>query len=134
MENVAYLTAKGVLPRRSVERWGSLGKWALWSTRAWLGHVMLEFVRLARSRQLAARSASASATDVEKGATTPEEIAAQAAAVRAWRKSLVSAMSWAPLCLHWSVEEGIGISRALTGVLGFSAGAWALLDAWKATA
>ncbi|KAL1961180.1 hypothetical protein VTO42DRAFT_3125 [Malbranchea cinnamomea] len=129
LENIAYLASKGILNKRAVEKWCSLNKLWLWSTRAWLGHILLEFVRLARARQLAAkRSAAAGAGDktLDKAALEAES--------RAWKKGLVKNAAWAPLCLHWSLENGLGLSSAMIGVFGVAANAWGIADQWKATA
>lgn len=54
--------------------------------------------------------------------------------IRAWKKSFVSNLLWAPLCVHWSLEKGIGIPSSTTGFVSFLAGAWDLRDSWNATA
>lgn len=144
LENVAYLASKGILPKRLVDRWGGIDKWYLWSTRAWLGHVLLQFVKLGRERAIAKRRDEEERKRVkagggdEKAAATlqlsEEEREARRQEIRAWRKKLVNSICWAPLCLHWSVEKGIGIPDSLTGFISFFAGAWGLYDSWKATA
>ncbi|KAJ9206467.1 hypothetical protein DTO166G4_7991 [Paecilomyces variotii] len=140
LENVAYLASKGIFPKSFVERRGGIDKWYIWSTRAWLGHVLLEFVRLGRETVLR----KAKYAELEKAKTELDDKAALAAVlqqeetrrqeIRAFRKSLVNNLAWAPLCIHWSVEQGIGIPPSLTGFISFIAGAWGLYDRWQATA
>ncbi|KAK2745388.1 hypothetical protein FQN57_003731 [Myotisia sp. PD_48] len=127
LENVAFLTSKGVLSKRVVEKLGALSKWSLWSIRAWLVHILLEFVRISREKQLARRKESGT----EK---SEESVKAQhSQRVRQWRKSLVNNVSWLPLCLHWSFEQGIGFPSSLVGIFSLSAGGWGIYDLWNAT-
>ncbi|KAI2789495.1 hypothetical protein POX_d04987 [Penicillium oxalicum] len=138
LENVAYLSSKGVLPKRFIEKYGGINKWYIWSTRGWFGHIFFQFFVLWRQHALRKERLAAqrkAATDIEAKA----EVDTQAQEslrleIRAWRKSLVNNTVWAPLCLHWCLEQGIGIPESLTGVISFMAGAWALHDDWAATA
>ncbi|EEP80066.1 predicted protein [Uncinocarpus reesii 1704] len=134
MENIAFLASKGIVSQRLLRRWGGVGKWYIWSTRAWLSHVVLEFVRLWRERCLAAKQKQLAVEKATGAIAADEEERGEALRVRAWRKSLVSNLAWFPLCLHWSLENGAGISNSMVGLLGFIAGAWKLSDSWKATA
>lgn len=143
LENVAFLASKGIISKRAVEKWGSLGKWSIWSTRAWLGHILLEFVRLARARQLAAREAKASKTNTagsEKEGSKPDDDTRKAMAeakseqLRQWKKGLLGNLAWTPLCLHWSFDNGVGVPDNMVGLLSLTAVAWGVSDLWKATA
>ncbi|EEH34465.1 hypothetical protein PAAG_05514 [Paracoccidioides lutzii Pb01] len=154
LENVAHLASKGVLNRRAVERWGSLGKWYVWSTRAWLAHVLLEFVRVWREYVLAREMRKKDAEvwgDVghsEKGNRDEEggegegegepggreKESARWAEVRGWKKSLLNSLAWLPLCVHWSFEGGVGVPDQLVGLLSMTAGAWGVHDMWNVTA
>ncbi|KAL2808238.1 hypothetical protein BJX63DRAFT_40132 [Aspergillus granulosus] len=127
LENVAFLSNKGVVSKRFINRWGGAGKWDLWSTRAWFGHIVLQYFVLWRARELR-RKAEAEAGD------SKEKQAALSAEARAWKKSLVNNACWTPLCLHWSVEKGIGFPGHLTGFVSFLAGAWGFYDIWNSTA
>ncbi|KAK2879414.1 hypothetical protein FQN49_000903 [Arthroderma sp. PD_2] len=135
LENIAFLASKGVLSKRAVEKWGSLSKWSLWSVRAWLMHILLEFVRLARENQLSSVERRRDAGTAEKGfrQAGKEEAAKISLKVRAWNQKLVNSLAWLPLCLHWSVEGGIGVPASLVGVLSLTAGAWGIHDLWAAT-
>ncbi|KAM5430429.1 hypothetical protein McanCB56680_003088 [Microsporum canis] len=139
LENVAFLASKGVLSKRAVERWGSLSKWSLWSIRAWLTHILLELVKLVRESQIAAqeqrRGRDDAASAAEKGVKQKgkEEAAKIALKAKAWNQRLVNSLAWLPLCLHWSVDGGIGVPASLVGVLSLTAGAWGIHDLWLAT-
>ena len=137
MENVAYLASKGIVSQKWLESRGpTLGRWYIWSTRAWLGHVLLEFVRLARERALRIKREEEAGDRVDgKVVNNEAEVkAAKAAELRSWKKSLVNNLFWAPLCVHWSLEQGAGVPDQLTGFISFMAGAWGLRDMWAATA
>ncbi|KAL4931903.1 uncharacterized protein BDV17DRAFT_255602 [Aspergillus undulatus] len=125
LENAAFLSSKGVIPARWLERYGSVGKWDLWSTRFWLGHIILQYFVLWRARELR--------NSAEEAGASREKQDALRAEVRAWKKSLVNNACWTPLCLHWSFEEGIGFPGPLTGFVSFLAGAWGFADLWAST-
>ena len=125
LENVAHLASKGILNQRAVEKWGSLGKWWIWSTRAWLAHHLLDFVRLARVRQLAAK---------KRAAGEKVDAPTQAVEEKAFKKSMLNNLAWTPLCLHWSFDNGVGVPNYLIGWLSFAANSWIVADLWKATA
>ena len=77
--------------------------------------------------------AAASSSSSSSPPRQPDE-EARRAEVHAWKKSLVSNLLWAPLCLHWSLEKGLGIPSSVTSSASFLAGAWDLCDAWNITA
>ncbi|KAI9375609.1 hypothetical protein BJX61DRAFT_102560 [Aspergillus egyptiacus] len=126
LENVAFLSNKGVVSKRFIDRWGGAAKWDLWSVRAWFGHIFLQYFVLWRARALR-RKAETEEVSKEKR----EELNAE---VRAWKKSLVNNVCWTPLCIHWSLENGIGYPSPLTGFGSFLAGAWGFYDLWGSTA
>ncbi|KAL4916612.1 hypothetical protein BDW62DRAFT_186007 [Aspergillus aurantiobrunneus] len=125
LENVTFLSAKGVIPKRLLDRWGGADKLGLWSTRGWLGHIILQYFVLWRARELR-NQAQAQGTSKEKQDALNAE-------VRAWKKSLVNNACWTPLCLHWSLENGIGFPGHLTGFVSFLAGAWGFFDLWASS-
>ncbi|KAL4998561.1 hypothetical protein BDV10DRAFT_70936 [Aspergillus recurvatus] len=126
LENAAFLTTKGVIPERLLERWGGAAKVELWSTRAWLGHIILQYFVLWRARELRKKAEAVGPSEEKR-----EELKSE---VRAWKKSLVNNVCWTPLCLHWSFENGIGFPGPLVGVGSFMAGAWGFADLWASTA
>lgn len=133
LENVGYLAQKGIVSKRFVDRWGGIDKWYIWSTRAWFGHIFFQFFVLWRGTVLRRRKQM----EVEKGeggvVGKEEKREALRKEIRAWRKSLVNNVCWAPLCLHWCFEKGIGFPEHLTGLVSFMAGAWEVWDSWVAT-
>lgn len=122
LENAAYLASKGVLPgwdaRRQASAW-------MWSSRFWAAHVGLEFTRLA---YLWSERRRAGQKGKEKDALGGEE-----EADGAWRRDLVSNAAYAPLTVHWSLEEGM-VGDFWVGVLGTVAGGVGFAQVWKNTA
>ncbi|CAG8234411.1 unnamed protein product [Penicillium salamii] len=136
LENVGYLASKGIVSKRLVEKYGSLTQWDLWSTRGWFGHIFFQFFVLWRQHVLRKRRVAAeraAAGTVESKQTKAEDDEALRLEIRSWKKSLVNNAFWAPLCLHWCFEKGIGIPESLAGIISFGAGAWSLHDMWAAT-
>lgn len=131
LENIAYLASKGIFPRRVVDRYGGIEKWYLWSTRGWFGHIFLQFLVLWRQRILHTQRAQTLATGAVDLKAIPAE---EAKKTRIWCKSLVNNILWAPICIHLSLEDGIGIPENLTGLVSVLAGAWGLRDSWAETA
>jgi hypothetical protein len=136
LENVGYLSAKGIVSKRFVDKYGGRAKLDIWSTRGWFGHIFFQFFvlwrqRVLRKQRVAAQRAAAGT--VENKETKAEDSEATRLEVRAWKKSLVNNTIWAPLCLHWCVEKGLGIPDSMVGLISFGAGAWSLHDLWAAT-
>ncbi|CAI7632981.1 unnamed protein product [Penicillium glandicola] len=137
LENVGYLASKGIVSKRFVEKYGGLAKWDIWSNRGWFGHIFFQFFVLWRQsvlRRQRLTAQRAAAGTIENKETKAEDNEALRLEIRAWRKSMVNNVFWAPLCLHWCVEKGIGIPDSLTGLISFCAGAWSLHDCWAGTA
>lgn len=132
LENVAYLASKGIVSKRFVDRYGGIDKWYLWSTRMWFGHIILQFVKLWRQHVLRKEKEEEKGTDAQVDKEAADN--ARRREIRAWKKSLVSNVLWAPLCLHWSLEKGLGIPGSVTSSVSFLAGAWDLCDSWNVTA
>lgn len=82
-----------------------------------------------RERQL--RESRGEKVDLVREAAVEQE--AMKAESRAWKKRLVNNVCWAPLCIHWCFENGIGFPDQLSGMLSFFAKAWGLRDSWDAT-
>ncbi|GLB11991.1 hypothetical protein AtubIFM57258_009268 [Aspergillus tubingensis] len=135
LENVGYLAQKGIVSKRFVDRWGGIDKWYIWSTRAWFGHIFFQFFVLWRGTVLRRRKQMEEEGEKEGAGVVGKEEKREALRkeIRAWRKSLVNNVCWAPLCLHWCFEKGIGFPEHLTGLVSFMAGAWEVWDSWVAT-
>ncbi|KAE8395781.1 hypothetical protein ETB97_011966 [Aspergillus alliaceus] len=126
LENVGFLASKGVISKKLIDRWGGIDKWYIWSTRAWFGHIFFQFFVLWREHVLRKRRMSGEVSKEKQEESLKAEL-------RAWKKSLVNNTCWAPLCLHWCFEKGIGFPDSLSGVVSFMAGAWGVYDLWTAT-
>ncbi|KFY50816.1 hypothetical protein V495_00082 [Pseudogymnoascus sp. VKM F-4514 (FW-929)] len=114
LENGAYLSSKGVLgwsPEKQGKAW-------TWSSRCWCAHTALEFVRLARERQIRKRAG-------EKGEEAVKDLA--------WQREVLINSGYAPLTVHWSLEGGI-ISPLVVGLCGTFVGAVKMNRLWEATA
>lgn len=143
LENGGYLASKGVIPKRLIDKLGGINAWYIWSIRAWFGHIFFQFIllwrrnalqreRLARARQdRQAREARGEKVDLFTEVAAERSVASQES--RAWKKDLVNNVCWAPLCVHWCFENGIGFPDSLVGVFSFMAKAWGLRDTWAAT-
>ena len=84
----------------------------LWSCRFWAAHVVLEFVRLYRERQIRLMH-----SECEKSAGKGEKVAAQGGD-RTWWAQLVLNLAYAPLTVHWSLEKGLGFRDVDIGYFG----------------
>lgn len=139
LENGAYLSSKGALTSAS---WtGEAGKirenkWWMWSSRFWAAHVFLELIRLYvlwlyKDYNSEAKEEKQKIEDGEKeGKLLVEEKQRE---TWLWWRDLASNIAYAPMTLHWSVEEGF-LSDAGVGLLGTIAGGALLVDAWRGTA
>ncbi|KAF3930590.1 hypothetical protein ABW19_dt0204568 [Dactylella cylindrospora] len=113
LENIAYLSQHKIL-NYSNRTQNKL--WA-WSCRFWAAHVALDFCRLWRIRMLRHRY---------KGVTDAED--------HEWWRQVSSNLCWAPLTIHWSVENGGLLDGFTTGCLGTAAGILSVQHVWRQTA
>lgn len=139
LENVTYLASNGIAGDSLIRRTGGMGKWTIWSIRAWFTYVLLQFVKLSRESVLFNQKELEEQRQVSTGeksiAVADAELdAARQAEIRSWRKRLINNLAWAPLCAHWSFEKGLGVPPSTTGFISWLAGAWGTYDAWQATA
>lgn len=135
LENGAYLASKGVL---NTAGWsGEVGakrqaRWWVWSCRFWAAHVGLEGVRLGALWYYRRKEEEGMGVgDGEKEEKLSRE--ERRKEDRVWWRDAVSNMAYAPLTVHWSVEEGV-VGEAWVGFLGMVAGAVALREEWRHTA
>jgi hypothetical protein len=123
LENGAYLSSKGVLgwdAQKQARAW-------LWSSRFWMAHVGLELTRLGYLWSERMRVG-------QKGKDKEIEVLGiDDGEVQAWRRDLVSNTAYAPLTVHWSLEEGL-IGDFWLGFLGTVASGVGFLQVWKNTA
>ncbi|KAF1846988.1 uncharacterized protein K460DRAFT_363103 [Cucurbitaria berberidis CBS 394.84] len=140
-ENGAYLSSKGAL---TSARWtGDVGKarenkWWMWSSQLWAAYVGVELVRLGVARYYPSPSQDLTQTppgddgEKEDKIKIEERISAEKLEKWLWYKDLVSNLAYAPMTLHWSVEEGL-LSDWGVGACGMVAGGAQLADAWRRT-
>jgi hypothetical protein len=120
LENYAYLSSKGVLGWSSEKQ----NRAYVWSSRFWVAHVGLDFVRLFHENIMRRNKKG-------KGKEGVEDLAETAWRMK-WRKEIVVNMAWAPLTAHWSLEQGL-VSDFWVGLLGSVAGITGLRELWKNT-
>jgi hypothetical protein len=119
LENRAYLASKNIITRLPAQQ----GSDWIWSSRFWMAHVSLDFIRLYRTRVLRnKRSSEAKAGDEEAKVQIKKEESTW------WREFIVDAC-YLPLTIHWSTD-GI-LSQAQVGLLGTAAGATGLRHMWR---
>lgn len=113
-ENVAFLSSRKVLPFSPVTQ----GKLAILSVRSWALYVGMEFGRLyiERSRKI---SSGAAAKDLTWASD--------------WKKAFRRNASWAPLTIHWGMQNG-PLPEILVGLFGAYPATSQMLDLWKSTA
>ncbi|CAE7022435.1 hypothetical protein CFE70_003149 [Pyrenophora teres f. teres 0-1] len=142
LEDGAYLASKGVL---TGDGWaGETGKkrenkWWMMSSRLWATYVGIELVRLGVEWWYSSPDDSAAVGgkglgDGEKEDKIEVEERRKSRKLESWHwwKDLVSNIGYAPMTLHWSLEEGL-LSELGVGVCGMIAGGALLVDAWGST-
>lgn len=129
LENGAYLASKGIL---NTDGWsGDAGAkrqtwWWVWSSRFWAAHVGLEFVRLGYLWHQDSKQAQAEGEE-------KEDKLARRKKYEAWWRQAISNAAYAPLTIHWSLEEGC-VSDGWVGFCGMVAGGVGLRERWRQTA
>lgn len=157
MENVAYLAMHkiigGVSDSAQTKLW-------LRSCYFWAAHVVLDFFRIFREYQVVKKKAVAEAyaearealiKEQEKegkesllsGLSATEKVTPSAAVIKkkirqaiaenkgTWIKGLIINLSYFPLTLHWSLEQGC-LSDLTVGFLGAAAAAANIIPKWQA--
>jgi hypothetical protein len=138
LENGAYLSSKGVL---TTAGWaGDAGKirenkWWLWSSRFWAVYVGVELARLGVMKFSHDEPLKKVEGGGEKEDKMLNEERVKAAKLREWIwwKDLASNLAYAPMTVHWSLEQGM-LSDWGVGACGIVAGGTLLADAWRRTA
>ncbi|KAF2787038.1 hypothetical protein K505DRAFT_411630 [Melanomma pulvis-pyrius CBS 109.77] len=138
LENGAYLASKGAIWTADGDRGKKReARWWVWSSRFWAMHVGLEFLRLgivSRSRSRRGKGNGVAEKDEEGDGEKEGKIMGEERRLEdwCWWRDAVSNAAYAPMTLHWSVEEGL-LSELGVGVLGVVAGGTLLVDAWAGT-
>jgi len=126
VENIYHLALRDIIPRTVVEKRGGVMKWVVWSCRAWLIGVASDFLRLWREATLARekRARGEAGTKAEQDEFD-----------RKWWNEFITAASWFPVAVHYSVDGGLkGMNSGLVGLFGLVAGLNNFRNAWAATA
>ncbi|UPX15086.1 uncharacterized protein EKO05_0005549 [Ascochyta rabiei] len=137
LENAAYAASKGML---TTEAWtGDAGKrrearcW-VWSSRFWAAYVGCELLRLAIERAYREPRVEGVGDGEKEDKLRAEQERSEAHSHSfTWWKDLISNAAYAPMTLHWSIEEGL-LSELQVGIFGTVAGGALLADAWRRTA
>ncbi|ORY84867.1 hypothetical protein BCR37DRAFT_345063 [Protomyces lactucae-debilis] len=119
MENAAYLSQHGILPLSKQTE----NKLWTWSCRMWAAHVFLDLYKLMLERQ------STPSLQSSARIKTKEQ---QQARVH-WLREVIINLAYAPLTLHWSAYQGIGLSERQVGALGLVAAVGQISKAWELT-
>lgn len=119
MEHGFYLASKGVLRGWSPEK---IGRWFRGSIAVFGAYLVLDFVRLARTSNLASKPLR------EK---SMEEVHADKVKEAAWWRSLQVDLAYSPLCFQWGMVGGVGMSDAWVGALGAWAGWTGFKEQWR---
>lgn len=124
-ENILHLTNKGVLPPHHIATRGGAQKWMQWACRSWLLAVSTDVFRLCRESVLLRERKESGETI---STTEQKEIDAK------WYTDAMTAVSWLPVALHYSVDGGLpGMNPGLVGFCGMMAGINNFRAAWAAT-
>jgi hypothetical protein len=142
LENLSFLSSKGVFPLSPAREL----RWSVWSCRAWMAYVALEFIALwerrngliVRQQALEVRNRQSLETE-GKGAdgssmstiTPTSELELQKDWV-GWYEDAVSNLGYAPLTVHWSLYQGAWTNQAWTGLFGTVACVAGLRSKWRA--
>lgn len=137
LENGAYAASKGMLTSQA---WtGDVGKkretwWWVWSSRFWAAYVACEILRLLIERAYREPTVEVAGDGEKEDKLRLEQERRESYNTRfTWWKDLVSNIAYAPMTIHWSIEEGL-LSDLQVGIFGTIAGGALLADAWRKTA
>ncbi|OTA81771.1 hypothetical protein M434DRAFT_401236 [Hypoxylon sp. CO27-5] len=127
LENGAYLSSKGVLGwSPATQRRASL-----WSARFWAAFVGVEVGRLFYESH---RRGLRSREEKFAGGKTAAQVQAEEMEWNdAWKKSVARNLAWAPLTVHWSMENGL-LGEMAVGALASIPGVIQMRDLWRRTA
>jgi Peroxisomal biogenesis factor 11 (PEX11) len=135
LENVAFLSDRGVVSQKWLAKRGRSAKWWLWSSRAWFAGVSCDFLILFRKaliEQQRRSKAKLGKTEVEKEEEKEEE--SEQSFDRRWWSEMFVASCWLPLSLHYSLRDGLrGMNPGAVGLLGFMAGMQSFAALWART-
>lgn len=126
LENGAYLSSKGVMGWSADKQNNA---W-LWSSRFWAAHVGLDLYKLLyQERKRRTRKPVGDQYGEEELNLKLQERKERVA----WKRMMIVNLAYAPLTVHWSLEEGL-CSDGWVGALGSIAGIAGLRELWRITA
>lgn len=134
LENVAHLIELGVFSSSTVPINLYQNQTTLWlhSNRFWLLGVSCDLLRLAREAQLQRSRRKVSSNSKEKDPTISAE-QEKADTEKWWHELTMAGFTW-PLCLHWSLENGLSrFNNGIIGLLGVLASCETLRQLWEDT-
>lgn len=126
LENVAYLAGKGILRGQHFGAEQQKDMWLV-SCRFWLAHTVFEAVKLLRQSQLSGEESPGGYGAEKEGKIKKREETA------AWRRAWYTNAAYAPMALHYSLENGLLSDDAL-GVLGVVVGYNTFGHLWRSAA
>ncbi|KAI2642756.1 hypothetical protein GGS21DRAFT_191167 [Xylaria nigripes] len=127
LENGVYLTSKGVLAWAPATQ----AKAARWSARFWGSFVGLELIRLCYEHSK--RSGRTRDEKFAGGKTIAVFEREEREWSDNWRNSVVRNLAWAPLTLHWSLEQGL-VPEMAVGALACIPSFVQIRQLWRSTA
>jgi hypothetical protein len=134
LENIAHLVELGVFSSSTVPVPLYRDQTTLWlhSNRFWLLGISCDLLRLAREAQLQrSRRQVSSSGEGNDAKVSPEQEKAET--TRWWHELTTAGCTW-PLCLHWSLENGLSkFNDGVIGVLGILASYESLRQRWEET-
>ncbi|TVY23115.1 Uncharacterized protein LHYA1_G008106 [Lachnellula hyalina] len=113
LENGAYLSSKGALGWNGEKQ----GRAWVWSSRFWMAHTVLDLGKLYHEWQVRRGKSGKGDEEVEEKS--------EEAWRRLWKKQLVVDLAYAPLTVHYSLENGlmgdflVALSGSVAGLTGF---------------
>ena len=133
IENVAYLSVKGVIRGAFWEKEGKALRWMAVANRFWMAQMVFEGLRLLRVRQLnwdEKIGAESQDGDEKIVKVQSEELK------KKWTREFYAICGWLPMTLHWSHidEAGSPLTETWQGVCGLVPSWIMLQDAWRASA
>ncbi|GAW24823.1 hypothetical protein ANO14919_144170 [Xylariales sp. No.14919] len=127
LENGTYLASRGVLGWAPATQ----KKAAVWSARFWGSFVGLELIRL--FYESSKRGRRSRAEKFAGGKTVAVVEREEREWTENWRKTVVRNLAWAPLTVHWSLEQGL-VSELGIGALASIPSVIQIRDLWRNTA
>lgn len=129
LENVAFLTDKGVISRQGLGRWtgGRVSTMYKIAHRAWFLSIMCDFARLVREAQIFFRR-----KHIDQNEITEEE--AEKAAQ--WYSDWIRPLAWLPIGWHlssWNHDGLPGFNMGVKGVAGLLADLGRTASLWHKT-